>query len=193
MIKNFNYAEEYLSIKNIQISKSYFINGLIKTNISWNKINNNQIKQYEIYWIENKCSSDILSCCYRRDAVTIKNSFQLYDLRFNCTYLVNIQAISYKKIKSIQFYFNVSSCELIDVYGTIQPPCQNDRKTSKEKKRRIINYLILFFFFCSSFFVVDMFSSLSTLDLIVTNNGTGLNLFWQNIYSFGKELFFYFN
>jgi hypothetical protein len=128
---HFNYEDEFFSIKNFQISKSYFINGLIKTNISWNNINDYRLKQYDIYWIETKCYSDVLSCCYRRDAVTIKNFFQLYDLRYNCTYLVNIKPIGLEKIKSSQFYFNVSSCQLTDVYGSIQPPCQNDRKTSK--------------------------------------------------------------
>jgi hypothetical protein len=136
IIIHFNYEEEFFSIKNFHLSKPYFINGLIKINITWNKIINYQIKQYDIYWIETKCYSNILSCCYRRDAVTIKNFFQLYDLRFNCTYLVNIKAIGLKKIKSSQFYFNVSSCQLTDVYGSIQPPCQTDRKTS------------IFFLFC---------------------------------------------
>jgi len=130
IIINFNYQEEFNSIKNFQISKSYFINGLIKINISWNKISDSRLKQYDIYWIETKCHSDILSCCYRRDAVTIQNYFQLYDLRFNCTYLVNIKPIGLINNKSFQFYFNVSSCQLTDVYGSIQPPCQNDRKTS---------------------------------------------------------------
>ena len=75
------------------MSKSYFINGLIKTNISWNRNIHSKIQQYDIYWIEDQCYSDIYSCCYRHDAVTIQNYFQLYDLRFNCTYSVNINAI----------------------------------------------------------------------------------------------------
>jgi hypothetical protein len=127
---HFNYQEEFFSIKNFQISKPYFINGLIKANISWNKITDYRIKQYDIYWIETQCHSEILSCCYRRDAVTIQNYFQLYDLRFNCTYLVNIKIIGLNQIQSFPFYFNVSSCQLTEVYGTIQPPCQTDRKTS---------------------------------------------------------------
>jgi hypothetical protein len=125
----FNYEDDFFSIKNIHISKPYFINGLIKTNISWNKINDYRLKQYDIYWIETSCYSDTISCCYRRDAVTIQNFFQLYDLRFNCTYLVNIKI----RKKSFQFYFNVSSCELTDVYGSIRPPCQIDEKRSTRK------------------------------------------------------------
>jgi hypothetical protein len=131
IIINFNYEEEVYSIKNLQISKAYFINGLIKTNISWNKINDDRIKQYDIFWIESECHSDVFSCCYRRDAVTIQNYFQLYDLRYDCTYLINIKPIGSKLSKPFEIYFNVSSCKLTDVYGSIRPPCQTDRKTSK--------------------------------------------------------------
>lgn len=133
---SFNYEDEIFTIKNFQISKAYFINGLIKSNLSWN--NNHYLKQYDISWIEHECYSEIFSCCYKRNGITIKNSFQLYDLRFNCLYLINIKIIGWKNLnKSFQIYFNVTSCELIDIYETIQPPCQTDRKTSKR---------IIFFF-----------------------------------------------
>ncbi|CAF3421367.1 unnamed protein product [Rotaria socialis] len=163
---HFNSDEEFFPIKNFQISKPYFINGLIKANISWSKNNDSRIKQYDIYWIENKCHSDVYSCCYRRDAVTIQNHFQLYDLRFNCTYLVNINAVGLKVKKSFRFYFNISSCELTEVYGSIRPPCQTDRKT------------------------IDIFSSLPPLDLIVRRNGSGFNLRWQNIQSIVNNAFY---
>ncbi|CAF1116301.1 unnamed protein product [Rotaria sp. Silwood1] len=166
IIIHFNSEEEFFPIKNLHISKPYFINGFIKTNISWTKNTDSRIKQYDIYWSENQCYSEIFSCCYRRDAVTIQNYFQLYDLRFNCTYLVNINAIGSKRKKSFQFFFNVSSCELTDVYGTIRPPCHTDRKT------------------------IDIFSSLPPLDLIVRRNGSGFNLFWQNIHSTVNNVFY---
>ncbi|CAF1182709.1 unnamed protein product [Rotaria sordida] len=148
----FNYEEEFFSIKNFYISEPYFINGLIKTNISWNKINDYRIQQYDLYWIETYCSSDILPCCYRRDAVTIESFFQLYDLRFNCTYLLNIKPIVSKlRIKkSFQTYFNVSSCQLIQIYGTIRPSCQ-------------IN------------------ENLSSLNLIITRNESGIQFYWHDM------------
>jgi hypothetical protein len=133
LIIPFNFDEEFFSIKNVQISKPYFLNGLIKTNLSWNKILDHRIKQYDLYWIESSCQSDVSTCCYRRDAVTIQNYFQLYDLRFNCTYLVNIIPIGLKIKKSFQFYFNVSSCSLTEVHGSIHPSCQMDQKRSKKK------------------------------------------------------------
>ncbi|CAF1128930.1 unnamed protein product [Rotaria sp. Silwood1] len=153
----FNYEDELLSIRNFYISEPYFINGLIKTNISWNKINDYRIQQYDLHWIETQCSSDILPCCYRRDAVTIDNFFQLYDLRFNCTYLLNIKPILSKiRIKkSFQIYFNVSSCQLIQVYGTIRPPCQIDENLTS--------------------------SSLSPLNLIITRNESGIQFYWQDM------------
>lgn len=129
---DFNPEKELFSIRNFQISPAYFQNGLIKANISWNPIVHSRLKQYDIYWIETQCSSEVYSCCYRRDAVTIQNVFQLYDLRFNCTYLINIQINGFEQIQPLKFYFNVSSCSDINVYGSIQPPCQTDRKTSKK-------------------------------------------------------------
>lgn len=121
--------EENLSLDTLHISSPYFLNGLIKANLSWTFL---PFQQYEISWIEHICQTKISSCCYQRHAVTIENSFQLYDLRFNCTYLVKIksnQRIFYEEL------FNVSSCQLIDVYGKISPPCLTDRQTSKKKMK----------------------------------------------------------
>jgi hypothetical protein len=91
--------------------------------------------------------------------VTIENNFQLYDLRFNCTYLLNIKPVVSKiRIKKpFQVHFNVTSCHLIQVYGSIRPPCQTDEQ-----------------------------SSISPLNLIVTRNQSGIHFYWQNIHPFGK-------
>lgn len=151
----FNPGQEFFPMNNFQISKPYFINGLIKLNISWTKIHDPRIKQYDIHWIEHQCYSDVFSCCYRRDAATIQNHFQLYDLRFNCTYLVNINAIGLKLKNPFQFYFNVSSCESIDIHGSIRPPCQTDRKTSKRENiygSMAIESIICFLFLKLTFF-----------------------------------------
>jgi hypothetical protein len=144
------------------MSEPYFINGLIKTNISWDKINDYRLQQYDLHWIETQCYSDVIACCYRRDAVTIENSFQLNDLRFNCTYVLNIKPILSKirMEKSFQIYFNVTSCQSIQIYGTIRPPCQIDNKRS------------------SSF--------IPSLNLVVTRNQSGILFHWQNILSYGK-------
>ena len=132
-ILHFHPDEQFYLIKNIQSSVPYFHNGLIQTNISWTIDDKQNIKQYDLSWIETDCHTDVFSCCYRRDAVTIKNSFQLYDLRFNCSYLVNIKPIRFdtSNNRSFQWYFNVSSCESIVVHGSIHPPCKKDRKSSE--------------------------------------------------------------
>ncbi|CAF4376255.1 unnamed protein product, partial [Rotaria sordida] len=82
----------------------------------------------------------------------IESFFQLYDLRFNCTYLLNIKPIVSKlRIKkSFQTYFNVSSCQLIQIYGTIRPSCQ-------------IN------------------ENLSSLNLIITRNESGIQFYWHDM------------
>ncbi|CAF0766363.1 unnamed protein product [Adineta steineri] len=57
----------------------------------------------------------------------------------------------------------VCSWELADVYGSIYPPCQTDRRA------------------------IGTFSSLPPINLIVTRNQSGLLLLWQNVHSFGKK------
>jgi len=103
--------------------------------------------------METQCYSDVPTCCYRRDAITTDNFYQLNDLRFNCTYILNIKPILSKirTKKSFQYYFNVSSCQTIETIGTNRPPCQNQRIYSQP------------------------------LNLIATRNQTGIQFYWQNI------------
>ena len=158
----FNYEDKLFVIDNFRMSEPYFINGLIKANISWNKISDYRLQQYDLHWTETQCYSDVLSCCYRRDAVTIENAFQLYDLRFNCTYVLNIQPVVAKMRfkKSFQIHFNVSSCQNIDVIGTIRPPC------SSMKTTRV---------------------SSSPLNLLVRRNQSGIDISWLNVPSSSKS------
>ncbi|CAF1131146.1 unnamed protein product [Adineta ricciae] len=160
----FNYEEELFTIKNFYMSEPYFINGLIKTNVSWTKVPDTRVEQYELHWIETQCYSDVLSCCYRRDASTSDNAFELYDLRFNCTYVLNIKPVVPKlRIKkSFQVYFNVSSCESILISGTIRPSCQTDEQQQNH-------------------------SILSPLNLIVMKNLSGIQFSWQNIPSISND------
>ncbi|CAF0923991.1 unnamed protein product [Didymodactylos carnosus] len=120
---------EYSVISDLKISEPFFINGLLKANVSWT-INDQtdfslQIQQFDLYWLEVSCTNDV-SCCYRRDAATIKNQFQIYDLRFNCTYAVNINPVLNEISKTgnkLSQRFNVTSCSNILVFGSIRPPC----------------------------------------------------------------------
>jgi hypothetical protein len=158
----FHYDDELFAIRDFHLSSPYFINGLIKVNVSWTKLTDERVQQYELHWIESQCYSDVLSCCYRRDAVTRENTFQLYDLRFNCTYALNIQAIvSRQRVKTpFQVYFNVSSCQTIDIYGTIRPACQTETST------RLVT---------------------SPLNLLVRRNETGLQLTWRDLRSSSRS------
>lgn len=159
----FNYEETLFNINDFRMSEPYFINGLIKANISWNKIFDNRLQQYDLHWTETQCYSDVLSCCYPRDAVTIENTFQLYDLRFNCTYVLKIQpVISKMRLKrSFEIHFNVSSCQSIQVLGSIRPPCQTV-KTSLIPS--------------------------SPLNLFVRRNQSGIDISWQNVSPMSESL-----
>ncbi|UJR30064.1 hypothetical protein I4U23_017609 [Adineta vaga] len=159
----FNYEDELFTLKNFRMSEPYFINGLIKTNLSWNKIADYRLEHYDLHWIETQCYSDVLSCCYRRDASTKDNTFELYDLRFNCTYVLNIKPIvpKLRLKKSFQIYFNVSSCESIHISGSIRPSCQTDEQAIQ--------------------------SILSPLNLITTRNISGIHFSWQTKHSISND------
>lgn len=144
-------------MKNIELSAPYFSNGLIKANLSWTINDENSIRQYDLSWIESQCHSDVSSCCYRRDAVTSRNLFQLYDLRFNCDYLISIKPIRYDSMtnKTFQLHLNVNSCSLTQVQGSIMPPCEKDRQKSMENDidRSIIEYSMSCFLLSSRSFL----------------------------------------
>lgn len=150
----YHYEETLFSIENFRMSSPYFINGIIKMNISWNEIDDDRLQQYDLHWIESQCYSDVSSCCYRRDAVTTENFFQLNDLRFNCTYVLYIKPIvsTIRFDRAFQISFNVSSCQSIEVIGTIRPPCHIDEQRTN-------------------------------LHLMVRRNQSGLIFSWQNSYS----------
>ena len=138
---HFHSAEEFSSIRQFEMSSPFFHNGFIRSNLSWKNLLDQHVKQYDLSWIETQCYSDVSSCCYRRDAVTTQNSFQLTDLRYNCSYLLTIEPIGSTRSfnRTFQISFNVSSCQLTDVQGSIPPPCHLDRQSSTT--------LFFFFFF----------------------------------------------
>lgn len=129
---HFHYEEEEHSLADLHVSAPYFLNGLIKANVSWTHAPDQRVKQYDIHWTESACHADVLSCCYARDAATTQRSFQLYDLRYNCSYRVIVAPVGAREKKIFEISFNVSSCERTDVYGSVRPPCQTtDRRTGR--------------------------------------------------------------
>lgn len=154
----YHYEENLFSIENFRHSSPYFINGIIKMNISWNEIDDDRLQQYDLHWIESQCYSDVTSCCYRRDAVTTEHFFQLNDLRFNCTYVLYIKPIvsTIRIDRAFQISFNVTSCQSIEVIGTIRPPCQINEQND------------------------------NNLHLMVRRNQTGLIFSWLNPYAHCK-------
>jgi hypothetical protein len=179
--------EQIGPVEQLHISRAFFANGLIRANISWPRVADRRVRQYDLSWIETQCHSDVFSCCYRRDAVTTQNFFQLYDLRFDCQYLVNVRPTGLDSAmnKSFQWHFNVSSCESTDVDGQIRPPCLSERRTSKACAMTMFRRGR-----CSSP-SVDIFSSIPPLHLLVTRNRTGLIFHWQTIHSSSKSLYAY--
>ncbi|CAF1188909.1 unnamed protein product, partial [Didymodactylos carnosus] len=152
---------EYMVISDLKISEPFFINGLLKANVSWtinDKQNDysSQIQQFDLYWLEVNCTNDV-SCCYRRDAATVQNQFQIYDLRFNCTYALN-----------------VPSCANITVFGAIRPPCP-----TTESKNKALPFAHSLVYNTFSILVQDLETKYS--DIIYTSNKTGTNTIGINL------------
>jgi len=156
-------------IRNLSINSPYFQNGLVKTKLSWQIEDNDSSKQtkdevsihlitdqpmFTITWFAIKCISAKTGTTEQKQlptpitATTINTNFEIYELKYNCDYVVNVRlsnnnnnnnnnkqqqnenkAISSSlnsrpaqpQIASAQF--KVPSCNQIKIVGRIRPIC----------------------------------------------------------------------
>lgn len=149
-------------IKNLSVQLPYFQNGLVKSKLSWqiehDKESSSQDSasinaktlvdqpMFTITWFPIKCVQSDKTL--QKDlptpitATTINTHFEIYELKHNCDYVVNVRlansqkplifgsaasaSISQKQIVSPQIssaQFKVPSCSAIRVIGRIKPVC----------------------------------------------------------------------
>lgn len=168
-IRNSPQANQVPVIKNLTIQTPYFQNGLVKAKLAWQMENlpavdqqdqQQQSQMYTIAWFAIKCVSHKLMQDHSAaaavtlsqkqlptpiTATTINTNFEIYELKYNCDYVVNVRLANVNKpltpeliaqsssltkplvpqIASAQF--KVPACNLIKVIGRIRPTCLETR------------------------------------------------------------------
>jgi hypothetical protein len=118
-------------ISNLTVQTPYFQNGLVKAKLGWLFQHSalDQVDQlmFTLTWFP-------IKCIYQKQmptpitATTINNFFEIYELKYNCDYVVNIRLAkqtSDSKVASqvLSSQFKVPSCAKIGIVGRIRPIC----------------------------------------------------------------------
>jgi hypothetical protein len=119
-------------ISNLTVQTPYFQNGLVKAKLGWLFQHSalDQIDQlmFTLTWFPIKCINQ-KQMPTPITATTINNFFEIYELKYNCDYVVNIrlakQSSSDSKVASqvLSSQFKVPSCDKIGIVGRIRPIC----------------------------------------------------------------------
>lgn len=155
-------------IRDLTVKNPYFRNGLVKAKLSWllssdsnsasgENINSASINSivleqpvFTITWFPNKCvneQGDLLNTLPTPiTASTINTNFEIYDIKYNCDYVVNVRLDSTTKsaigssslnpappqLASVQF--KVPSCDQIEIVGKNQPRCYHGNRRFRPAK-----------------------------------------------------------
>jgi hypothetical protein len=160
-------------IKNLSIHMPYFQNGLVKAKITWlaepeekeSTTNSNDQPMYTITWFPIKCikmndqQETVVTLSQKQlstpiTATTISTNFEIYELKYNCDYVVNVKLANINKpladsasvssnsisksssllnqISSAQF--KVPPCSSIRIIGRIKPTCYESRLSQLSNK-----------------------------------------------------------
>jgi len=135
-------------IRDLTVQRPYFRNGLVKAKLAWQysatestvnansaSINSIVVEQamFTITWFPIKCLQQKLPTPIT--ATTINTHFEIYELKYNCDYVINVRLESRSntggvssslnpappQIASAQF--KVPSCSDVEILGRIRPRC----------------------------------------------------------------------
>lgn len=159
-------------IRNLTVKNPYFRNGLVKAKLSWylsekneqyndvNSINSASINSivieqpiFTITWFPIKCANDKDESkpSHRLPtpitATTINTNFEIYELKYNCDYVVNIRldnkhssgvssSLNPTPPQVASAQFQVPSCDSVEIIGHIRPRCYLSRQNSLPRIHR---------------------------------------------------------
>lgn len=126
-------------ISNLTVLEPYFRNGLVKAAITWSlsnqqtaSINSLDQAMFTITWFPITCSTD-LTLPTPITATTISTEFEIYELRYDCNYVVNVRLATKAPRGSTSLnptppqvasgQFRVPSCSQVQILGHIRPRC----------------------------------------------------------------------
>lgn len=114
----------------LTVVETYYQNGLLKANLSWSFEEaggrDERPDKLLVYWSTEGCSSDLtLEEPPVMSATTHTNYFTIYDLRFNCRYLIRVQSVTVHGVTGSMAYsfLDTPHCGQALVIGEVQPDC----------------------------------------------------------------------
>lgn len=122
-------------IHNLTVQTPYYLNGLAKAKVSWSidQLNNVNTKNHQtlftLTWFAIKCFGFDQSLPNPITASTVYPNFDVYELKFDCDYVVNVRLGQTKlgeaKISPqiVSAQFKVPSCSQIEISGRVKPRC----------------------------------------------------------------------
>ncbi|RNA14001.1 anosmin-1 [Brachionus plicatilis] len=122
-------------IYNLTVQTPYFLNGLAKARVTWaadylnNEDSHNQQTLFTLTWFAIKCFGYDRSLPNPITASTVDSHFDVYELKFDCDYVVNVRLGQTELAKSkaspqiVSAQFKVPSCPEIHVISLHKPRC----------------------------------------------------------------------
>lgn len=115
----------------LEVDNPFYQNGLLKANISWSlpdDPDSPEIEKYFVYWAPEVCiAADKLDDGLAKvmSASTHELFFVIYDLRFDCRYLVRIQPVTKMAVTGPETHmsFPTPPCTDVTVLGDMGPNC----------------------------------------------------------------------
>lgn len=147
---NTNKQPLVVDVTNLSVQTPYFQNGLVKAKLSWQLVNSDVSTppMFTLTWFPVKChqqqahqSSPFLLHHKQMPAPitasTINTHFEIYELRFDCDYTINIKLASSQEntqtaAKTVSVQFKVPSCSAISIIGRIKPFCYEATPTASQ-------------------------------------------------------------
>ncbi|XP_031763204.2 anosmin-1 isoform X2 [Galleria mellonella] len=98
-------------IKGLKLHKVLWNSNRLKAKISWDPVANNEERgKYYVYWRTQKCQNPKK---LKKDfsATTEETTFEIYELDYQCSYIVNVNKLQRNKYPDSELIVTVPSCE----------------------------------------------------------------------------------
>jgi hypothetical protein len=140
------------NIYNITVQTPYFQNGLVKAKLSWQietsivAKSSDRPTMYTLTWFPIKCHHN-QKMPIPITASTIHTHFEIYELRYNCDYVINVRVARDSSIlvglpgsstvlppqQIVSSQFRVPSCSSIGIVGRLRPICYDTPNVATAK------------------------------------------------------------
>lgn len=142
-------------IVNLTHHSPYFQDGVIKAKIEWSPVDDEATQQVMVHWAPDVCIADQSSTASESSgpitktvtATTRENSYQVFDLRFDCRYTVHVRGMSptgkLGPVATTSFF--VHGCRDIEIEGTsdVLPACPTAAPPNVPSRPMNLTYLYM--------------------------------------------------